>query len=76
VRPAAFYALLDNDFGARIPQSPPGAVPFNTRLYYALDGRSFRDSLALGAATNVEARATDEFRNGVRRFLARHGGSP
>ena len=76
VLPAAEFPRQVNDIVARIAQSPPGALAAIKRLYYALDGRSFRDSMALGAATNVEARATEEFRDGVRRFLARSGGLP
>lgn len=49
--------------------SPPGALGFTKRLFYDLDGPSFRDGIALGAKVNVEARATDEFKDGVRRFL-------
>ena len=49
--------------------SPPGAVAFTKRLFYDLDGVGFRSGIALGAQVNVDARATAEFRDGVRRFL-------
>ncbi|HKV51594.1 MAG TPA: enoyl-CoA hydratase/isomerase family protein [Gemmatimonadaceae bacterium] len=49
--------------------SPPGALSFTKRLFYDLDGRPFREGIALGAKVNVEARATTEFKDGVRRFL-------
>ena len=49
--------------------SPPGAVAFTKRLFYDLDGVGFRSGIALGARVNVDARATAEFRDGVRRFL-------
>jgi len=53
--------------------SPPGALAFTKRLFYDLDGAAFRDGIALGAQINVEARATAEFRDGVRRFLDGQG---
>jgi len=53
--------------------SPPGALAFTKRLFYDLDGRAFRDGIALGAKVNVEARATAEFRDGIRRFLEGKG---
>ena len=50
---------------------PPVALALTKRLFYDLDGMSFRDSIARGAEVNVRARATDAFRDGVRRFLRR-----
>lgn len=52
-------------------KSPPGAVCMTKRLFYGLDSLSFADSLALGIATNVEARARPEFREGLERFRRR-----
>ncbi len=57
----------------RLAASPPGALAFTKRLFYDLDGQAFRDGIALGAKVNVEARATAEFRDGVRRFLEGKG---
>lgn len=53
--------------------TPPGALAFTKRLFYDLDGERFRDGIALGAKVNVEARATAEFTDGVRRFLEGKG---
>ena len=50
---------------------PPGALARTKRLLYDLDGIGFDDGLTLGAERNVEARMTEEFRDGVRRFLSR-----
>jgi methylglutaconyl-CoA hydratase len=59
-----------------IVKSPPEAVRRTKRLFYELEGRSFESGIAHGAQANVEARMTDEFREGVRRFLQRkRGGS-
>ncbi|MGH7634517.1 MAG: enoyl-CoA hydratase/isomerase family protein, partial [Gemmatimonadaceae bacterium] len=76
VLPSAEFPGRVDEIVGRIAQSPPGALQCIKRLYYALDGRSFADGIALGAATNVEARGTEEFRDGVRHFLARKGGTP
>jgi methylglutaconyl-CoA hydratase len=56
---------------AELTAAPAGALGFTKRLFYALDTLSFPDGIALGARTNVEARSTNEFREGVRRFLRR-----
>jgi methylglutaconyl-CoA hydratase len=52
-------------------KSPPGAMRLTKGLFYALDFLDVTQGIAAGVETNVEARATDEFRSGVRRFLAR-----
>lgn len=51
--------------------SPPGALRLTKRLFHELDGVDFEEGIALGAATNVEARGTNEFIAGVRRFVRR-----
>ena len=48
--------------------TPPAALRLTKRLFYALDSRGFEAGIALGAQTNVESRATPEFREGMRRF--------
>lgn len=50
--------------------TPPESLRLTKRLFYALDTRAFDVGLAMGARVNVEARATDEFRDGVRGFVA------
>ena len=56
--------------------APPAALRLTKQLFYALDGAAFDEGIALGVRTNVEARGTEEFRNGVRRFVRRaRGGS-
>ena len=51
--------------------SPPTALGITKRLFYGLDGLDFREGIALGAKTNVEARSTEDFREGIKRFAAR-----
>jgi methylglutaconyl-CoA hydratase len=52
-------------------RTPAAALHATKRLFYALDGRAFDEGLALGVSANVNARATEEFREGVRRFTRR-----
>ena len=59
-----------------IAKSPPEAVRRTKKLFYELEGRPFESGIAHGAQANVEARMTEEFRNGVRRFLERKRGAP
>ena len=54
-----------------IAASPPTARAITKRLFYGLDGLDFREGIALGAKTNVEARSTEDFREGIKRFAAR-----
>ncbi len=56
---------------AELAAAPADALRLTKRLFYALDGLDFRAGVTLGAHTNVEARATDDFRAGVRRFTRR-----
>lgn len=58
-----------------IAKSPPEAVRRTKKLFYELDGRPFDSGIAHGAQANAEARMTDEFRDGVRRFLQRRRGA-
>ena len=55
----------------RLAASPPAALRLTKRLFYDLDSLDFDAGVALGERVNVEARATDDFRDGVRRFVAR-----
>ena len=54
-----------------IAASPPTALAMTKRLFYGLDTLDFRAGIALGAKINVEARSTEDFREGVKRFAAR-----
>jgi methylglutaconyl-CoA hydratase len=58
-----------------IAKSPPEAVRRTKKLFYELEGRPFESGVAHGAQANAEARMTEEFREGVRRFLERRRGS-
>lgn len=69
VVPAGTLDTAADDVMRALAASAPGALAFTKRLFYDLDGPSFRDGIALGARVNVEARGTAEFKAGVRRFL-------
>lgn len=56
---------------AVLAELPPEAVRLTKRIFYQAEGKGFADSLAAGVAANVEARATDAFREGVARFARR-----
>ncbi len=50
---------------------PPNALRSTKALFYSLDDTNFDDGIAKAIRVNVEARATTEFREGVRRFAPR-----
>ena len=67
-------ARFDDDVNATLQQiadSPATALALSKWLFYKLDSLGFEDGIAAGVVTNVEARATDDFRKGVRAFLHR-----
>lgn len=51
--------------------APPTALGLTKRLLYRLDGLDFAEGIGVGAAINVESRASEDFRAGMRRFLDR-----
>lgn len=71
VVPAATY---DDEIGATLQQisrAPTTALALTKWLFYKLDSLSFDDGIAAGVVTNVEARSTEDFKKGVRRFTER-----
>ncbi|PYP80229.1 MAG: enoyl-CoA hydratase [Gemmatimonadetes bacterium] len=71
VVPAATY---DEEIDATLQQvsrAPTTALALTKWLFYKLDSLSFDDGIAAGVVTNVEARSTDDFKKGVRRFTER-----
>lgn len=55
----------------RLVATPPVALELTRRLLHRLDDLDFAAGLAAGITTNVESRATDEFKAGVRKFVRR-----
>ncbi len=71
VVPAATY---DDEVDATLQQisrAPTTALALTKWLFYKLDSLSFDDGIAAGVVTNVEARSTEDFKKGVRRFTER-----
>ena len=71
VVPAATY---DDEVDATLQQisrAPTTALALTKWLFYKLDSLSFEDGIAAGVVTNVEARSTDDYKKGVRRFTER-----
>lgn len=52
-------------------RTPKTAIALTKWLFHKLDELSFSDGIAAGVVTNVEARSTEDFREGIRRFLER-----
>lgn len=75
VLPADGFADAVDDVCQIIAKSPPDAVRRTKKLLYELDDMPFDSALGHGAHANAEARTTEEFRQGVRKFLERRRGS-
>ncbi len=75
VLPAATFEADVERAVAELAATPPNALRLTKRLFHALDTRAFDAGIALGAQTNVEARGTAEFRDGVKRFTDGKPGS-
>jgi methylglutaconyl-CoA hydratase len=69
VLPAVSYDQDVNAVLLGISRSPSTSLALTKWLLYKLDALSFDDGVAAGVVTDVEARATAEFQNGVRRLL-------
>lgn len=67
-------ASFDDDINATLEQisrSPATSLALTKWLFYKLDSLSFEEGIAAGVVTNVEARSTNDFKEGVRRFSER-----
>ena len=73
VVPAAVFDEEVNATLEQISRAPTTALALTKWLFYKLDSLGFEDGIAAGVVTNVEARATEDFRAGVRRFTQRKG---
>ena len=71
VLPAASFDADVDAVLAGLTRSSATALALSKWLLYKLDSLSFEDGIAAGIVTNVEARATEDFRAGLRRHL--HG---
>jgi methylglutaconyl-CoA hydratase len=67
-------ASLDDEaqlYAGELAQRSASALALTKRLFYGIDGLAFEEAIARGAEVNALARATDDCRAGVRRFLER-----
>ena len=71
VVPAATFDDETNATLEQVARSPATALALSKWLLYKLDSLSFEDGIAAGVVTNVEARATEDFRAGLRRAMER-----
>lgn len=62
------FAVQVGSIAREIAESSASAQALTKTLFYELDGLNFRDGILAGARTNVTARTTEDFRNGVLRF--------
>lgn len=74
VLPGEMFGTSVDEICQTIAKSPPQAVRRTKKLFYELEGRPFDSGIAHGAQVNADTRMTDEFRDGVRRFLQRRRG--
>jgi methylglutaconyl-CoA hydratase len=72
--PDASFDEQAGAFLADLAERSPSAVRLSKRLLYHADAMGFEAALRAGADVNVVARATDDLRAGVARFLHRDGG--
>ncbi|MCI0435369.1 MAG: enoyl-CoA hydratase-related protein [Gemmatimonadetes bacterium] len=73
--PAASFDEDSLAFARDIAKRPPAAMALAKRVLYGTEGLSFEDAIAHGAEVNALARGTEECREGVRAFLAKHARS-
>lgn len=64
------------EYARELAARPTSALRLIKRLLYGIDGAAFEAAIARGEEINVLARATEETRAGVQRFLERRRGAP
>jgi len=69
VYPAFTFSQNAKQYIQRVVTRPPNAVRLIKQLLYEIDGTDFDSGIRRGAEINVEARMSDECKEGVRRFL-------
>jgi methylglutaconyl-CoA hydratase len=69
VYPAFTFSENAKQYIQMVVTRPPNAVRLIKQLLYEIDGTDFDSGIRRGAEINVEARMSDECKEGVRRFL-------
>ena len=60
----------------QLAQAPASAMAATKTLFYKLDAQNFLDGITAGIVANADARATSEFREGVKKFTSRKKDAP
>ncbi|HMA02597.1 MAG: enoyl-CoA hydratase/isomerase family protein [Gemmatimonas sp.] len=68
VVPAAEFSAAVEQLVSELGALPAHALRATKQLFYSLDATNFSEGIAHAIRVNVEARSTEEFREGVRRF--------
>jgi enoyl-CoA hydratase/carnithine racemase len=55
----------------QLAKQPAGAMAMTKTLFYRLDNLGFLDGISAGIIANADARATSDFREGIKRFTSR-----
>jgi methylglutaconyl-CoA hydratase len=71
VFPAGEFDQLSKAVLDQLAKEPAGAMAATKALFYKLDNIGFLDGISAGIIANADARATDDFREGVKRFTSR-----
>src|SRR5437868_6244360 len=71
VFPALEFEARSSGLLKQLSQAPASAMSATKALFYKLDAQTFLDGITAGIVANADARATAEFRDGVRKFTAR-----
>lgn len=71
VLPAADFDVSAREFATELATRSSSALALSKRLLYETERHSFEASIRAGAEMNALARMTEDYREGVRRFLAK-----
>src|SRR5213075_2259231 len=71
VFPALEFDVRSAGVLKQLAQTPASAMGATKTLFYKMDSQSFLDGITAGIVANADARATGEFRDGVKKFTTR-----
>jgi methylglutaconyl-CoA hydratase len=71
VFPAREFDTVSAAVLEQLAKQPPTAMAATKSLFYKLDNLGFLDGISAGIIANADARATQAFRDGVKRFTSR-----
>jgi methylglutaconyl-CoA hydratase len=71
VFPSLEFDTVSEGVLKQLSQAPPAAMAPTKTLFYKLDSLNFLDGITTGIVANADARSTQSFRDGVKRFISR-----